>query len=136
VDRLEPPPEASPAPAGGQQQSFYGHEVLAAESFVDRQLFRGTGYQASGWTLLGPRAADDEVVAVDGKELLNSQGVEIVSAYAVRSGRPRQATQQGFPDAMSARNARKVSRSSPSPNRPGYPDEKSALESRAGKTRH
>jgi hypothetical protein len=36
---------------------------------------------------LGPRAADDEVVAVDGKELLNSQGVEIVSAYAVKSGR-------------------------------------------------
>lgn len=31
----------------------YNHEVLAAESFVDPQLFRGTCYQASGWTLLG-----------------------------------------------------------------------------------
>jgi len=31
----------------------YGHEVLVAESFVDRQLFRGTCYKASGWTLLG-----------------------------------------------------------------------------------
>jgi hypothetical protein len=31
----------------------YGHEVLVAESFVDGQLFRGTCYKASGWTLLG-----------------------------------------------------------------------------------
>ena len=34
-------------------QQTYGHPVLVAESFVDSQLFRGTGYQASGWTLLG-----------------------------------------------------------------------------------
>jgi hypothetical protein len=32
---------------------IYGHEVLVAESFVDSQLFRGTCYKASGWTLLG-----------------------------------------------------------------------------------
>ena len=31
----------------------YGHEVFVAESFVDSQLFRGTCYKASGWTLLG-----------------------------------------------------------------------------------
>ena len=31
----------------------YGHAVLVAESFVDSQLFRGTSYKASGWTLLG-----------------------------------------------------------------------------------
>jgi hypothetical protein len=37
--------------------------------------------------VLGPRAPQDDLVAVDGKELLNSQGVEIVSAYAVKSGR-------------------------------------------------
>jgi hypothetical protein len=36
---------------------------------------------------LGPPAADDEVVAVDGKELLNSQGVQLVSAYSVKRGR-------------------------------------------------
>jgi hypothetical protein len=36
---------------------------------------------------LGPRRADDNVVATDGKKLLSSQGVEVVSAYAVRSGR-------------------------------------------------
>jgi hypothetical protein len=34
-------------------QAVYGHEVLRAESFVDGQLFRGTCYQASGWTRLG-----------------------------------------------------------------------------------
>lgn len=36
---------------------------------------------------LGARTKDDEVVALDGKELLSSQGVETVSAYAVKSGR-------------------------------------------------
>jgi hypothetical protein len=36
---------------------------------------------------LGARAADDNVVACDGKELRSSQGQESVSAYAVRSGR-------------------------------------------------
>ena len=118
----------------------YGHEVLVAESFVDPQLFRGTCYKASGWTLLGqtpaqmgalrfpphghprrysvpkettffrllshldspaleqalldwlnhvlgPPAAQDDQVSGDGKELLSSQGVQIVRAYAVKSGR-------------------------------------------------
>jgi hypothetical protein len=37
--------------------------------------------------VLGPRPADDDHVAVDGKELLHSGGQEIVSAYAVKSGR-------------------------------------------------
>lgn len=37
--------------------------------------------------LLGKRPADDDQVSVDGKELLSSQGLEIVSAYAVKSGR-------------------------------------------------
>ena len=46
----------------------YGHEVLVAESFVDSQLFRGTCYRASGWTLLGQtrgyrRARQDYYVA-------------------------------------------------------------------------
>ena len=31
----------------------YGHPILAVESFVDSQQFRGTCYKASGWTLLG-----------------------------------------------------------------------------------
>jgi hypothetical protein len=37
--------------------------------------------------VLGPRPPADDQVAVDGKELLSSQGQEIVSAYAVKSGR-------------------------------------------------
>jgi hypothetical protein len=36
---------------------------------------------------LGSRALADNVVALDGKKLLSSQGVEVVSAYAVKSGR-------------------------------------------------
>jgi hypothetical protein len=37
--------------------------------------------------VLGPRAQDDDLVAVDGKKLRHNQGVEIASAYAVKSGR-------------------------------------------------
>lgn len=37
--------------------------------------------------VLGKRDPADDHVAVDGKELLNSQGMEIVSAYSVKDGR-------------------------------------------------
>ena len=37
--------------------------------------------------LLGPRAAEDDVVAVDGKTLCSAGGLELVSALAVKSGR-------------------------------------------------
>jgi hypothetical protein len=38
-------------------------------------------------TVLGPRDSHGDQVAVDGKELLNSQGLEIASAYSVQDGR-------------------------------------------------
>lgn len=34
-------------------EARWGHGLLAAESFVDGQLFRGTSYRVSGWTELG-----------------------------------------------------------------------------------
>lgn len=34
-------------------QQTYHHGVLVAETFVDPERFRGTTYQAAGWTLLG-----------------------------------------------------------------------------------
>jgi hypothetical protein len=34
-------------------EQLYQHAVLIAETFVDPEQFRGTTYQASGWTLLG-----------------------------------------------------------------------------------
>jgi hypothetical protein len=37
--------------------------------------------------VLGQRDSRDDQVSIDGKELLNSQGVEIVSAYSVKQGR-------------------------------------------------
>jgi hypothetical protein len=37
-------------------QAHHGHPILAVESFVDGQLFRGTIYKASNWTMLGPTA--------------------------------------------------------------------------------
>ena len=35
-------------------QRHFGHPVLAVETFVDLQRFRGTCYQAAGWERLGP----------------------------------------------------------------------------------
>jgi len=35
-------------------QEHYGYPVLAAETFVDPQRFRGTCYKAAGWEVLGP----------------------------------------------------------------------------------
>lgn len=48
----------------------YGHPIAAVESFVDSQLFRGTAYKASNWTLLGQtdgfkRVAEDFYVRHD-----------------------------------------------------------------------
>jgi len=37
----------------GDWEQAYHHRVLIAESFVDPQLFSGTCYKVSGWTLLG-----------------------------------------------------------------------------------
>ena len=37
--------------------------------------------------VLGPRAEDDQLLAFDGKKLRSSQGLEITSLYAVKSGR-------------------------------------------------
>jgi hypothetical protein len=52
----------------GDWEQQFGHRLLAAESFVDGQLFRGTCYRASNWTRLGEtqgfgRAANDFYVA-------------------------------------------------------------------------
>jgi hypothetical protein len=49
-------------------QEQHGHPLLALESFVDGQLFRGTIYKAANWTLLGAtagygRVAEDFYVA-------------------------------------------------------------------------
>lgn len=35
-------------------QQQFGHPVLAVETFVDPQRFKGTCYKAAGWQLLGP----------------------------------------------------------------------------------
>ena len=34
-------------------QAHYEHPIVLLESFVDRQLFRGTAYKAAGWEALG-----------------------------------------------------------------------------------
>jgi hypothetical protein len=52
-------------------QATYGHPIVVVESFVDRQLFHGSAYQAAGWTLLGStagfgRQAEDFYVRHDG----------------------------------------------------------------------
>jgi hypothetical protein len=37
-------------------QSHYHHPIVLLESFVDRQLFRGTAYKSAGWQALGATA--------------------------------------------------------------------------------
>lgn len=68
----------------------HGHPILAVESFVDAQRFRGTAYKAAGWTLLGPtagfgRCAEDFYQRHDRpKQLwvraLDPQGVAVLKA--------------------------------------------------------
>lgn len=40
-------------------QQRYGYPVLAAETFVDPQRFRGTCYKAAGWEVLGPTQGNE-----------------------------------------------------------------------------
>ncbi len=44
-------------PADWQQR--YGYPVLAFETFVDPQRFRGTCYKAAGWAVLGPTQGNE-----------------------------------------------------------------------------
>jgi len=39
---------------GADWQQAFGHPVLALETFIDPQRFRGTCYRAAGWQRLGP----------------------------------------------------------------------------------
>jgi len=73
--------------------AVHGHPILALESFVDSQLFRGTAYKAAGWTMLGPtsgfgRCAEDFYQRHDRpKQLwvraLDSQAVAVLKAESL-----------------------------------------------------
>ena len=39
---------------GADWQQSFGHPVLALETFIDPQRFKGTSYKAAGWERLGP----------------------------------------------------------------------------------
>jgi hypothetical protein len=45
----------------GDWMDRYGHPVLVVETFVDPQSFRGTVYQAAGWTPLGQTQGNQRV---------------------------------------------------------------------------
>ena len=71
-------------------QQTYGHPIVAVESFVDSQLFRGTAYRCSNWTLLGPtdgfkRVAEDFYVRHDRPKQLWVKSL-IADAPALLSG--------------------------------------------------
>lgn len=70
------------------------HTYLAPSETTFARLLRHLDNQALQrellrWLeqLLGKRDSSDDQVSVDGKELLNSQGAAVVSAYSVQSGR-------------------------------------------------
>ena len=76
-------------------QEAYGHPILLVESFVDRQLFRGTAYKAAGWKALGQsagfkRVAEDFYEAHDQPKQLYAR--ELVK-QAARKLRQRQLPQ-------------------------------------------
>ncbi len=74
-------------------QVEHGHPILALESFVDGQLFRGTIYKAANWTLLGAtagygRVAEDFYVAHERPKqlwvrVLEAQAKEWLSAESL-----------------------------------------------------
>src|SRR5437879_1806255 len=74
-------------------QAQHGHPLLALESFVDGQLFRGTIYKAANWTLLGAtagygRVAEDFYVAHERPKqlwvrVLEAQAKEWLSAESL-----------------------------------------------------
>jgi hypothetical protein len=73
-------------------QQVYGHPIVLAESFVDRQLFRGTAYKASGWQAVGQsagfkRVAEDFYEAHDRPKQLY---VRELIKHAARKLRQRQ----------------------------------------------
>lgn len=71
-------------------QAQFGHPVLAVETFVDPQHFRGTCYKAAGWQVLGPTRGhqrnwqDFYTDTKNSKELwvreLGSDGLELLRA--------------------------------------------------------
>ena len=73
-------------------QQAYGHPILAVESFVDLQWFRGTSYKATGWKALGctagfKRVAEDFYQVHDRPKQLF---VRELAKHAARSLRARQ----------------------------------------------
>lgn len=70
-------------------QAAYGHPILAVESFVDAQLFRGTAYKAAGWQALGctscfTRVAEDFYVAHDRPKTLYARPLHKRAAQWLR----------------------------------------------------
>jgi hypothetical protein len=79
-------------------QEQHGHPIVAVESFVDGQLFRGTLYKASNWTLLGPtagfgRVAEDFYVAHERPKQLWVRGLHLQAREWLASPRLPEALQ-------------------------------------------
>jgi len=71
-------------------QTAYGHPILAVESFVDAQLFRGTAYKAAGWQALGAtagytRVSEDFYVVHDRPKTLYARLLHKRAAQWLRS---------------------------------------------------
>lgn len=69
----------------------WGHPIVAVESFVDAQLFRGTAYKASGWTMLGPtsgygRVAEDYYERHERPKQLWVRALDAKGFAALRAG--------------------------------------------------
>jgi hypothetical protein len=77
-------------------QAAYGHPILAVESFVDAQLFRGTAYKSAGWHALGAtagftRVSEDFYVAHDRPKTLYARLLHKRAAQWLRAAHLPQA---------------------------------------------
>jgi hypothetical protein len=86
-------------------QACYGHTILAVESFVDSQLFRGTAYKANGWELLGKtagfeRVAEDFYVAHDRPKQLWVKALEVHARQSLRAEALPEALAQQLPSLL------------------------------------
>jgi hypothetical protein len=80
-------------------QERWGHPILAVESFVDGQLFRGTAYKAAGWQRLDESLHEDKsrVRSVSGVAVLGVLSRISLALFQADCQRPQPVRDKTYP---------------------------------------
>jgi hypothetical protein len=80
-------------------QERWGHPILAVESFVDGQLFRGTAYKAAGWQRLDESLHEDKsrVRSVSGVAVLGVLSRISLALFQADCQRPQPVRHKTYP---------------------------------------